>query len=94
MVSITDWQKEKDKIKNPPHYARSEIQPKDYMKAILKHDEYIGAMKWNINKYISRADYKGGIRDYYKAKEYLEMLINYLESKKLVDMRYEEELDG
>lgn len=41
--------------------------------------EYEGFLKLNIFKYIIRFKKKGGINDLYKARNYLDELINYME---------------
>tara|TARA_R100000458_G_C8249271_1_gene226556 strand:- start:776 stop:1075 length:300 start_codon:yes stop_codon:yes gene_type:complete len=58
-----------DKIVNPQHY-HFEIEPFDYI-----HDNDMGFAEGNVIKYITRWKYKDGIKDLYKAKKYIEMLI-------------------
>ena len=55
----------------------------DYIEAKLTPSEYIGFLKGNIIKYISRAGYKNSsdeVSDLKKARQYLEWLIQKKES--------------
>ena len=55
---------------DPVHY-HLDIEPFDYI-----HDNDMGFAEGNVVKYISRWRYKeNGIDDLYKAKQYIEMLI-------------------
>jgi hypothetical protein len=60
---------------NPVHY-HFDIEPFDYI-----HDNQMGFAEGNVIKYITRWRYKDGIKDLYKAKQYIDMLI----AKELVD---------
>ena len=63
-----------DPIK-PSHYAVGGIETIDFIRAKLTKEEYKGYCKGNVIKYLSRADYKGGVEDLKKAAKYLEWLI-------------------
>lgn len=63
-------------IKNPKYYSRWKIQPIEF---ILKND--LPAWMANIIKYIMRYDDKDGLKDLYKARDYLNMKIAELEGK-------------
>ncbi len=66
---------------HPPveHYNRGKIQPIDFMEASFTPDEYIGFLKGQVIKYISRFRYKGlPGADLIKAQTYLSWLIEYL----------------
>lgn len=55
-----------------PHYARGGIQPIEYMEASFTHEEYIGYLKGNVIKYVSRFQHKGTPEaDLVKAQTYL-----------------------
>tara|TARA_Y100001951_G_C11072637_1_gene146935 strand:- start:88 stop:396 length:309 start_codon:yes stop_codon:yes gene_type:complete len=54
---------------DPVHYHFT-IEPFDYI-----HDNDMGFAEGNVIKYITRWKYKGGIEDLYKAKQYINMLI-------------------
>ena len=57
------------------HYDGS-IQPLEFMQANMNKDEFIGFLKGNVIKYVSRASKKGSSHDdLLKAKRYLEWLI-------------------
>ena len=60
---------------DPVHY-HFDIEPFDYI-----HDNQMGFAEGNVVKYITRWRYKDGIKDLYKAKQYIDMLI----AKELVD---------
>ncbi len=77
-----------DNIKSPSHYMIHldrlgvDVETIDLQRATLTKEEFIGAMKFNINKYVIRAGKKDGepeIKDYKKAKVYIEWLIESLE---------------
>lgn len=58
----------------PKHYA-GQIQPIEYLKAVLTPEEYAGFCKGNIIKYISRAGKKGdATADIIKAGDYVTYL--------------------
>jgi len=52
------------------HYKDKRIQPWDYI-----HSNGIGYLAGNIIKYVSRYKDKSGLEDLYKAKHYIEKLI-------------------
>ena len=56
------------------HYKGKAIQPWDYIVS-----NKLGYLEGNIIKYISRYSEKGGLADVYKAKHYIEKLIEVLE---------------
>ena len=53
---------------------------RDNLRNILTKEEYIGQSKFNIFKYTTRFESKGGITDLLKAKNYLDNLIDYYKS--------------
>lgn len=52
------------------HYYNTQIQPWDYI-----HSNGIGYLAGNVIKYVSRYKDKNGLEDLYKAKHYIEKLI-------------------
>lgn len=48
-----------DAINHPPHYMAGGIETIDYIKAKLSKEEFIGYLKGNALKYLSRASFKG-----------------------------------
>ena len=66
---IEAYNKPVKEITDPVHY-HFEIEPFDYI-----HDNDMGFAEGNVIKYITRWRYKDGIKDLYKAKKYIEMLI-------------------
>ena len=72
-ITIPGLSDEEDINKNadidPVHY-HMEIEPFDYI-----HDNQLNFAEGNVVKYITRWRYKDGIKDLYKAKQYIEMLI-------------------
>ncbi len=67
---IEAYNKPVKEITDPVHY-HFEIEPFDYI-----HDNDMGFAEGNVIKYITRWRYKDGIKDLYKAKKYIEMLIS------------------
>lgn len=58
-----------DKVEHPTHYTKG-IECWDYT---TSHDMCF--LSGNVIKYVTRYKYKNGLQDLYKAKEYLEKLI-------------------
>jgi len=69
----------KDNI-NPSHYKSGEIECIDAIKSSMTKDEFQGALKANILKYIWRFPKKKGIEDLFKAQWYLNCLISECEN--------------
>lgn len=65
---------------NPSYYKKGKEDLRDHMKDILTKEQYLGQSKFNIFKYVDRFQDKNGLTDLYKAKNYLEDLIDYYES--------------
>ena len=63
------YNKPMKEITDPVHYNFT-IEPFDYI-----HDNDMGFAEGNVVKYITRWKYKDGLKDLYKAKKYIEMLI-------------------
>ena len=60
------------------HYKGKAIQPWDYIVS-----NSLGYLEGNIIKYITRYPEKGGLADVYKAKHYIEKLIEVLEDERI-----------
>ena len=60
---------------SPAHYKQGELEVVDIWRAKLTPEEFKGACKANVLKYLFRADYKGQVVDYEKAAVYLSWLI-------------------
>lgn len=68
-----------DMINHPPHYTSGGIETIDYMKAKLTPDEFIGYLRGNIIKYVSRIGMKGNaLEDAGKIEWYSRALNSYL----------------
>lgn len=79
-------------IDHPSHYNSGSIEVIDYLKSELTSDQLYGFCIGNVIKYISRAPYKESmITDLYKAKWYLEYIINEIENKEVLDSGEKEE---
>ena len=65
-TGLTDFDVDID----PKHYNLA-IEPFDYI-----HDNNLGFAEGNVIKYITRWKQKNGIEDLYKAKRYIDMLID------------------
>lgn len=63
----------------PPvaHYAHGRIQPIEFIEANFTPDEYRGALKHCVLKYICRYRLKGGVDDLRKAQTYLGWLVEF-----------------
>lgn len=62
----------------PQYYSKGGIEPWEYMQAKMTAAEYIGYLKGNIIKYISRAGLKGEAhKDYKKAAAYCAELVRF-----------------
>lgn len=57
------------------HYTRQDIQPWEYMQAVMTKEQFEGFILGNIIKYISRYQEKGGKEDLQKASHYLDKLL-------------------
>jgi len=64
------------------HYSRLEITPWEYMEAVLSPEEFIGYLKGNIIKYLSRS--KNPEEDMRKAEHYSRKLVEVLDKRKAV----------
>lgn len=65
-----------DNINSPSHYTDGGIETIDIIKSKLTKEEYIGFLKGNIIKYVTRAGKKGSEEeDYKKAIWYLSRLV-------------------
>lgn len=74
---------ETDSVQNPQHYSGG-IQPIEFMQAQMDTSEFIGFLKGNIIKYVTRAGKKENtpaIKDLAKAKRYLDWLCETFEGK-------------
>lgn len=79
---LDDWRR--DIIENPKHYTVGGYEAIDVIKAKLTPEEYRGACKANILKYLMRANYKGHHnQDCEKALYYMKELVNALDSKEV-----------
>jgi len=56
---------------NPRHYTDGGVEAAEYARAKLTPEEFRGAIKFNVLKYISREGNKGGNQDLAKAAWYL-----------------------
>lgn len=76
-----DEEKEEEVVDHPEHYLAGGIETIDVIKAKLNKEEFIGFLKGNVIKYITRAGKKKEdyIIDFRKARWYLDYLIAYLE---------------
>lgn len=62
---------------SPAHYKQGGLEVVEIWRRKLTPEEFKGACKANILKYVFRADSKNGIEDYEKAMQYLKFLIEY-----------------
>lgn len=69
-----------EKVNHPRHYGGDT--PYEVIKVLehwLTRDEFIGAMKFNVHKYLARANMKGGEEDAKKAAWYATYLSGFME---------------
>lgn len=67
---------EKEQIEHPTHYNQGNIEVWDYI-----WDHKLDFLEGNIVKYVSRWKHKNGVKDLKKAKQYLDKLIDLVESE-------------
>lgn len=68
--------------KDVKHYTVGSVETIEFIKAKLSKQEYIGYLRGNVLKYLSRANYKDSAdEDYDKARVYLNWLIEEQSSK-------------
>jgi len=65
------------------HYRSKAVQPWTAMEAWMSREEFEGFLRGNIIKYIARYKDKDGERDLFKAKHYLERLIELYAQEKI-----------
>jgi hypothetical protein len=73
MTSITEWHEMQKKANSPAYYTRG-IETWEYI-----NSHKLGYMEGNIIKYVTRYQHKNGLEDLYKARNYLNKLIEYKE---------------
>lgn len=56
------------------HYRSQPIQPWEYMESCMTEEQFVGYLRGNVIKYVSRYDKKGGLQDIDKALHYLQKL--------------------
>ncbi len=73
---------DKEEVNHPDHYGGKDnpYEVIKVMRAWLTPEEYVGALKFNIHKYLARARDKGGPKDYAKAAWYSAELDRYTSS--------------
>lgn len=64
------------------HYRSKAVQPWTAMQAWMTPEEFEGFLRGNVIKYVARYKDKEGLQDVYKAKHYMERLIEHLEEQK------------
>ena len=70
-------------VNHPPHYG-DENDPYEHIKVMeaeLTREEFVGAMKFNISKYMRRERSKNGFEDVRKAQWYMNRLVDYLRAR-------------
>ena len=73
-----------DLVNNPKHYTVGGYEALDVMKAKLSPEEWRGACKANVLKYLMRANYKGHHdQDCEKALFYMKELVDALEVREV-----------
>lgn len=72
-----------DMVHHPNHYQSSSgLEVKEVIKAFTEHlSGFEAVCTANVIKYICRWKKKDGVQDLYKAKEYIEFLIDHVEKE-------------
>lgn len=65
---------------DPSYYHGTSGDLRSNLRSILTEQQYVGQAMFNIFKYVDRFQDKNGLTDLYKAKNYLEDLIDYYEN--------------
>jgi hypothetical protein len=69
-----------DDVNHPDHYMVGGIETIDILKAKMTKEQFLGFLRGNIIKYLTRMENKGDtIKDLKKAQWYLERLITEME---------------
>lgn len=63
------------------HYKSKQVQPWTAMESWMTSEQFEGFLRGNVIKYIARYPDKDGMKDVYKAKHYLERLVELLETR-------------
>lgn len=71
-----------DEVKHPNHYARLAIEPDKYIDA-----NNFGFRQGNVIKYVSRFDFKDGLKDLIKARENLDRMIEKEKGKEINNVK-------
>lgn len=78
-----DGDKNVDMVNHPPHYGNGPDDPYEHIKimeATLSRDEFHGAMRYQVTKYLHRLAKKGDpIENARKAQWYMNRLVTYME---------------
>ncbi|WAX15171.1 hypothetical protein EF326P1_00039 [Enterococcus phage EF326P1] len=70
-VYFEESKHDSDLIDNQIHYTVNGLQPIEILKANMTPEQYYGFLLGNLQKYISRHEYKNKVEDLRKAKTYL-----------------------
>lgn len=70
-----------DNVNHPDHYTQGGIETIEVIKAKLTPEEFVGYCKGNVIKYVTRANFKGGIEDLRKASKYLDWAISAMDDE-------------
>lgn len=82
-LKVIEKEKVKDNVNHPSHYTQGNIECIDAIAEATKHLLGIAAVcVANIIKYVWRYPFKNGLEDLYKARWYLNTLIEHEEEKK------------
>lgn len=75
VLELVELAPEPDLVNSPAHYTHGGIETIDIIKAKLTDEQFVGYLKGNVIKYITRADLKDNrSQDLAKAKWYLDRL--------------------
>ena len=69
-----------DNVNHPKHYTSGSKEFLDVVQDLLTPEEFKGALRFNIYKYMHRYELKNGVEDLLKAEFYLNRLIKLTKS--------------
>lgn len=69
------FEKQEKQEKQEKRYKHGDIECIDAIRACMSKEEFRGFCKGNVIKYLWRAEYKGGEKDYKKASDYLNYMM-------------------
>lgn len=83
-----------DAVAHPKHYTNGDMECIEAIRGMLGHEGYQAYLRGNILKYLWRYQFKNGMEDLQKAREYLGFLIKEVESNEAPVVQFIHEAPG